>query len=1034
MFSCLASHLLTRKSTRKCDTSVTNTLKDQYLRSIPILTMRSPTKLFKMSQLIFNHPLPFLLLCLLCSSRSSLASIPRDFQILLQVKDTQIQDKSNSLKDWVPNTHHNPCNWTGITCDARNKSVVSIDLSETGIYGEFPFGFCHIQTLKNLFLSGNFLGNSISSQSLIPCSRLRLLDISDNLFIGTLPEFTPEFSELRILDLSRNNFTGDIPTSFGWFSQLRVLVLSGNLLTGTIPPFFGNLSELIRLEIVNNPLKPGPLPSQIGNLSKLETLYLSTINLVGDIPESIGNLVSLKNLDLTHNSISGNIPNSISGLKSVVKIELYDNQLSGELPQGLANLSNLVILDLSQNTLTGKLPGTIASLHLSSLNLNDNFLEGQVPESLASNPNLHQLKLFNNSFTGKLPQGLGQNTALVDFDVSTNNFTGELPKYLCQRSTLERLITFNNHFSGALPDQLGECHSLNYVRIENNQHSGLVPPKFWSLSQLQFLQMENNRFEGSLSDSISHARGITKLLLSRNKFSGKFPAGICELDQLVEIDVSKNRFTGEVPACITRLRKLLKLEMQENLFTGEIPGNVSNWTYLIELNFSHNRFSGSIPPKLGSLPDLIYLDLAANSLTGKIPVELTNLKLNQFNVSNNKLYGEVPSGFNHEVYLSGLTGNPGLCSPVMKTLRPCSRHKLFSLVVIIILVACVVLLLGSLLLFFMNRKPTILGGKSKGSFMTTMFQRVGFNEEDVVPFLTSENMIGRGSSGQVYRVRFKTGQTVAVKKLWGGTQKPDTESVFRSEIETLGRIRHVNIVKLLFTCSADDFRLLVYEYMQNGSLGDVLHHVDKCDKLMDWSRRFKIALGVAQGLAYLHHDCVPAIVHRDVKSNNILLDHDFVPRVADFGLAKTLQREASKDVMSRIAGSYGYIAPEYAYTLKVTEKSDVYSFGVVLMELITGKRPNDFSFGENEDIVKWITKTALSPSPEGRDSNFGGGHDCVLTQIMDPRLDPTTCDYKEIEKVLNVALLCTSMFPINRPSMRRVVELLKDHKLAYPKS
>lgn len=850
----------------------------------------------------------FLLLCLLFSSGSAL-SLARDSQILLQVKNTRLEDKNESLKNWVQNREHNPCNWTGITCDARNRSVVSIDLSETGIYGDFPFGFCRIQTLKTLSLASNFLGNAISPQSLFPCSRLRHLNLSDNCFVGTLPEFTPEFAELRQLDLSKNNFTGDIPASFGRFPQLRVLVLSGNLLNGTIPPFLGNLSELTRLELAYNPLKPGPLPSQIGNLSKLEILYLAQLNLIGNIPPSIGNLVSLKNFDLSQNSLSGKIPDSISGLKSVEQIELFENHLSGELPLGLGNLTSLALLDLSENALTGKLAEAIASLQLYVLNLNDNLLSGEIPECLASNPNLQTLKLFNNSFSGKLPQDLGRNSDIEEFDVSTNGFIGELPKFLCQRNKLQRLITFTNRFTGNLPDRYGECYTLEYVRIENNQHCGPVPPRFWSLPRLQFLKMDNNRFEGSLSGSISRARGITKLILSDNSFSGQFPAGICELDQLVEIDIGNNRFTGEVPTCITGLRKLQKLKMQQNMFTGEIPGNVTSWTDLTELNLSHNRFTGSIPPKLGDLPDLIYLDLAVNSLTGKIPVELTNLTLNQFNVSNNKLYGEVPSGFNQQVYFSGLMGNPGLCSPVMKTLRPCSTHnRPFSLVAITVLASCVLLLLVSLLWFAKRKSPPFVG-KSKRAFMTTAFQRVGFTEEDIVPFLTSENVIGRGSSGQVYRVKLKTGQTVAVKKLWGGsTQKPDTESAFRSEIETLGRIRHANIVKLLFSCSADDFRILVYEYMVNGSLGDVLHE-NKCGELMDWSKRFTIAVGAAQGLAYLHHDCVPAIVHRDVKSNNILLDHEFVPRVADFGLAKTLKREASEGAMSRVAGSYGYIAP-----------------------------------------------------------------------------------------------------------------------------
>lgn len=858
--------------------------------------------------------LPFLLLSLLMYSNGTTFSISRDYEILLQVKNTQIDDQNKSLKDWLPNTQHNPCNWTGITCDSRNKSVVTIDLTEFGIYGDFPSGFCHIPTLQNLSLGTNFLGNVLSSHSILPCSNLRFLNLSDNLFVGTLPEFPSEIFELRTLDLSLNNFTGDIPVSFGRFPLLKVLILSGNLFTGAIPPFLSNLSELTRFELAyTETMKPSPLPSEIGNLTKLEFLYLSKINLIGNIPDTIFSLISIKNFDLSQNSLSGKIPETISSLKTIQKIELFDNNLSGEIPKGLKNLTSLFLLDLSQNALTGNFPEQIASMNLSVLNLNDNFLSGEVPQILASNQNLQHLNLYNNSFSGKLPQDLGKNSALIEIDVSTNNFIGELPKFLCQRKTLQRLITFRNRFSGPLHDEYSECDSLKYVRIENNELSGSVSPSFWNLPNVYFLKMEHNKFQGSISSSISKAKGITKLLLAGNRFTGQFPNEVCELIRLVEIDIGNNRFTGEVPTCITGLKKLQKLKMQENMFIGEIPGNVTSWTELTELNLSHNRFTGSIPRELGNLPDLIYLDLAVNYLTGKIPVELTNLTLNQFNVSDNKLYGEVPSGFNHQVYLSGLMGNPGLCSPVMKTLPRCSNHKPFSIVAIIVLTFSVVLLFVCIL-WFLKRKSGTLVGKSKRAFMTTAFQRVGFNEEDIVPFLTNENLIGRGSSGQVYKVKVKTGQIVAVKKLWGGGKnKQDTESAFKSEIETLGRIRHANIVKLLFCCSGDDFRILVYEYMENGSLGDVLHEEKFGGVLMDWSKRFGIALGASQGLAYLHHDCVPAIVHRDVKSNNILLDHDFVPCLADFGIAKTLMREGTECAMSRVAGSYGYIAPGQFY-------------------------------------------------------------------------------------------------------------------------
>ncbi|KAF7809974.1 LRR receptor-like serine/threonine-protein kinase HSL2 [Senna tora] len=959
--------------------------------------------------LIINH-LSVLLLCF--SHFSQEVSLLGDSQILLRVKNTQLLDNNGSLENWVPNTDHNPCNWTGITCEVGNRSVVSIDLSGTGIYGGFPFGFCRIPSLRSLSLAQNYLGGAISPESLLPCSHLRLLNLSDNCFVGELPEFLSDFSELRQLDFSRNNFSGDIPASFARFPHLSALVLSSNLLNGTIPPFLGNLSELTRLELAYNPFRAGPLPSQLGNLSKLQVMFLTQVNVVGSIPDSIGKLVSLKNLDLSANSLSGKIPDSISGLSNVEQILLFLNNLSGEIPRGLGNLSSLTSLDLSQNSLTGKFPDSVAALHLQSLALNDNFLEGEIPAILASNPNLQSLNLFNNSFTGKLPEDLGRNSDLEELDVSTNDFNGELPKYLCERNKLNRLITFTNRFTGSLPEQYGDCHSLYYVRIKNNELSGDVPSKFWKLPGLQFLEMDNNRFEGSVSISGSH--GLTDLIISGNRFSGQFSTEICELHSLTNIDMSRNRFTGEVPSCITGLKKLQKLRLQENMFTGKIPSKVNSWTDLTLFNLSYNRFSGTIPPQLGNLPDLTYLDLAVNSLTGKIPPELAKLKLSVFNVSGNKLSGKVPSGFNNDVYLSGLAGNPDLCSSSMKPLPPCTKSNPFSSIAIIILSTCVILLLGSLL-WFLKRSSIFTSAKSHPSWTTTTFQRVSFKEEDVVPLLTTENLIGTGSSGRVYKVKLKTGETVAVKKLWDeATEKPDAESVFKSEIETLGRIRHVNIVKLLYSCSADDFRILVYEYMENHSLGDALHG-EKCGELMDWSRRFTIAVGAAQGLAYLHHDCVPPIIHRDVKSNNILLDQEFRPRVADFGLAKTLKRDVNQGgAMSRVAGSYGYIAP-------VTEKSDVYSFGVVLMELITGKRPNDVCFGENRDIVKWITETALFSPQEAHRS-------AVLARIVDTRMNPSTCDYDEIDKVLNVALLCTSAFPINRPSMRRVVDLLKEHK------
>ncbi|KAE8706999.1 LRR receptor-like serine/threonine-protein kinase HSL2 [Hibiscus syriacus] len=913
-----------------------------------------------------------------------------DSQILTRVKNSQLDDRSGKLRDWVILTpDQSPCNWTGIRCEARNHTVISIDLTGYGISGGFPFEFCRIRTLRFLYLADNFLNGSLSSQAFSPCFRLREFDLSDNLFIGELPDFAS--NNLEVLRLSNNNFSGDIPLSFGHMRSLKVLSLGGNLLDGKIPSFLGNLSQLTNFELGFNPFKASHLPKEIGNLSKLEVLWLSNSNLVGEIPFSIGNLVSLKNLDLSCNSLSGKIPESLSMLKNLVQIELYQNQLTGELPESLAELPALLRLDVSQNSLTGKLPKKIAAMPLESLNLNDNFFIGEIPGVLASNQHLTQLKLFNNSFTGKLPSDIGKFCPLEEFDVSTNNFKEELPPFLCYQKKLQRIVVFKNRFSGKIPESYGECESLNYVRMGDNTLSGNLPEKFWGRTLIQFLELENNHFEGSISSSISALQQLTSLRLSGNDFSGEIPVGICKLKNLTQINLSRNQFSGELPHCITNL-KLQALDLQDNEFTGEIP------------------------PTLGNLPALLYLDLSGNLLSGKIPEDLTKLRLNQFNLSGNYLTGKVPSGFNQEYFVAGLLDNPNLCSPNLKPLPPCPRIKPATLYVIVIITSCFLLLIGSLIWFFRTRSKFL--SKTRLPYKVISFQRIEFSEAEIFPFLKDECIIGTGGSGRVYKVKLKSGQTVAVKRLWG--VKREAEDVFKSETETLGRIRHGNIVKLLMCCSGDEFRILVYEYMENGSLGHVLHG-DKCAGLADWPKRFTIAVGAAQGLAYLHHDCQPPIVHRDVKSNNILLDAEMRPRVADFGLAKTLQIEVGDGdggggaAMSRVAGTHGYIAPEYSYTLKVTEKSDVYSFGVVLLELITGKRPNDPSFGENKDMVKWVTEVALSPSSAE-----------WVAEIVDPRMKASASDLKEIEKVLNVALQCTSAFPINRPSMRKVVELLKD--------
>ncbi|CAA0839691.1 LRR receptor-like serine/threonine-protein kinase HSL2 [Striga hermonthica] len=332
---------------------------------------------------------------------------------------------------------------------------------------------------------------------------------------------------------------------------------------------------------------------------------------------------------------------------------------------------------------------------------------------------------------------------------------------------------------------------------------------------------------------------------------------------------------------------------------------------------SRNKFSGVLPSCINKLLNLTELRMQGNNFSSEIPTNIGDLvQLTELDLQENRFSGIIPSELGELPHLTYLNPSNNMLSGVIP-------EELAKLKIIV-------------------------------------FDKGAIGEEDVLASLKAENVIGSGGSGVVYKVVLKSGQEVAAKKLWEANLE-EPEQVFRSEIETMGNIMHLNIVKLLFSCISEDYRILVYEYMKNGSLRDVLHG-EGGGVLLDWPKRFAIAVGMAQGLAYLHHGCVPAIMHRDLKSNNILLDEEFRPKLADF---------------------------EYGYTMKVTEKTDVYSFGIVLLELLTGKRPNDSTFGENTNIVAWVKDITVPSKTRGgnRDANIAS-----LNKMLDPQMNADTIE------------------------------------------
>ncbi|KAF3333759.1 receptor-like protein kinase HAIKU2 [Carex littledalei] len=960
-------------------------------------------------------------------TQESITDTDPEHSILLSLK-ASLEIPTNTtyfFSNWT--SSNSKCKFSGVSCNSNN-SVTSINLENLSLSGTIPFDFlCQLPFLTDLSLGLNQLAGSVTA--LQNCTGLLTLDIAFNNFYGVFPDLSP-LVNLQILNISDNYFSGPFPwVSLGNFTELRVLSLG------------------------DNSFEKSGFPYKILSLKKLYLLYLSDTNIGGEIPKEIGNLIELQDLELADNFITGPIPAEISRLKNLNQLELYNNSLTGTIPAGFGNLTNLAYFDASMNFLEGNLSELRSLENLVSLQLFFNNFSGEIPPEFGDFKHLVNLSLYSNRLTGQLPRKIGSWGEFNFIDVSTNYLSGPIPPDMCKKGTMVKLLLLENQFSGEIPASYANCTTLQRFRVSNNSLSGAVPAGIWALPNVNILDLSLNNFEGTVGTGISKANSLYQLYLAKNKFSGSIPNEISSASSLVNIDISSNNISGEIPESIGELKNLVSLDLHSNFISGTIPSTVGMCSSLSTMNLSSNNLSGSIPSSLGNLIRLNSLDLSYNELNGDIPASLSTLKLSYLSLINNQLTGPVPNSLSIDAYSSSFSGNPGLCAYTKAWfLRDCSAtaarasDKLRTLLTSLLAGAIVILSLFGVYIIIRRRRlarscassGTVTDGflAKKGSWSLKSFRILSFDEQEVIESIKEENLIGKGGSGNVYRVKLRTSMEVAVKHivteriqnfssngsaamLGAGGRSRRSSSLrcreFEAEVNTLSSIRHVNVVNLYCSITSDNSSLLVYEYLPNGSLWERLHTLEG-QKLgiLDWETRYDIAVGAARGLEYLHHGCVRAILHRDVKSSNILLDECFKPRIADFGLAKMLRPAGPADSLPSevIAGTHGYIAPEYAYTWwNVNEKSDVYSFGVVLMELVTGKKPIEMEYGENMDIVYWVSQKINSQEK--------------ITGLIDARIQENWAR-EEAVKMLRIAVLCTARVPSGRPSMRRVVQLLEE--------
>ncbi|KAI8570525.1 hypothetical protein RHMOL_Rhmol01G0041200 [Rhododendron molle] len=957
---------------------------------------------------IFKPSCFHLLLLLLLASIliSSVLAIDPYSQALLSFKSDIIIDDSSSFSDWIVPSNSNPsqeiiaCSWSGVKCDQNSTTIIGLDLSMKSLGGEISGDqFQLLTSLLDLNLSYNYFSDKFPT-GIFNLTNLETLDVSRNNFSGHFPSGISNLHHLVVFDAFSNSFSGPLPAEISQIETLQVLNLAGSYFSGPIPSEFGDFQSLEFIHLAGNYLT-GEIPPELGNLKSLTHMEIGYNSYQGGIPVELGNMSQLQYLDIAGANLSGPIPTQLSNLTQLESLFLFRNQLTGLIPWGFSNITTLTSLDLSDNQLTGPIPKSFSVLkNLRLLSLMYNNLNGTVPNGIAMLPQLETLLIWDNFFSGSLPSTLGSYSNLKWVDVSTNNFIGVIPPGICSRGVLFKLILFSNIFLGSLSPSLSNCTSLVRLRLEDNAFSGDIPLKFSNLPDISYVDLSRNAFSGGIPLDISQASNLQYFNVSDNpQLGGIVPQGIWSLPLLQNFSASSCNLTGFLPP-FQSCKDLSVIELSSNHLSGNISTSVSNCEFLEKMDLSRNSFSGHLPEVLANLSSLAILDLSHNNFTGSIPSNFANSSaLVLLNLSFNNLSGPIPP--EKKFSLMGSTafvGNPELCGPPLE--NPCSKRpneielgirktQKFAWVLIVcsVVVVCITVSVVGVLYF---RKG------SQGNWRMITFSGLPrFTAEDVLKsFYSAEAMETIPPlSASVWKAVLPTGITVSVKKIEVDAKNMKAVVEF---VTLLGNMRHKNLVRLLGFCYNKNLAYVLYDNLPNGNLAA------KIRMKSDWVAKYRVVIGIARGLCFLHHDFYPVIPHGDLRASNVVFDENMEPQLAEFGF-KFLPNWGNRPFL---APDSRMDTGEYDTAIKEEIQMDIYNFGELILEVLTN----------------------------GRLKNAGGSvHANPMVTLLreichENDIGPSDPIREDIKVVVEVALLCTRSRPVTRPSMEDVLKLLSGLK------
>ncbi|XP_019072671.1 probable LRR receptor-like serine/threonine-protein kinase At1g53440 isoform X2 [Vitis vinifera] len=863
------------------------------------------------------------------------------------------------------------CNCTfneGTVCHVTNIQLKGLDLDGTlpDEFGDLPY----LQELSDL--SRNYINGSIPTS----LSRLSLtiLALVGNRISGSIPEVISNISTLEELVLEANQLGEHLPPSLGKLSHLRRLVLSANNFIGTIPENFHNLKNLTDFRIDGNNLS-GKIPDWIGNWTNLEKLYLQGTSMDGPIPSTISQLKNL--IELLISDLSGpttSFPN-LKDMKNLKILVMRNCSITGEIPKDIGYIESLKLLDLSFNRLNGKIPESFKEekedrAKLNFMFLTNNSLTGEVPNWISSDTK-NNIDLSYNNFTGPLLWSYKNQVNLVSsYASSAREMTPWLKKDLpCPRKAKYYSLYIN----------CGGVQTTFKRKAYEKDDNVEGPSQFFTDSIDKWAYSSTGVFIGD--EDGSHLAKNTSALNSED-------AEIYQTARLAPISL---KYYG---LCLRKGIYRLRL-------------------YFAEIMFSNDQTFGSLGKRLFDV-----------SIQGNVVLRDFNI-MEEAEGAGKGIYKDFEAsvdGSTLEIHLywtgKGTNSIPkkGVYGPLISAIAVTNSDPNLGLsiggIIGIVITSCMVLVLILVLL----RMKGYLGGKDlEDRELRELGMQTGYFSLRQIKAATnnfdSASKIGEGGFGPVYKGVLSDGSVIAVKQLSSKSKQGNRE--FVNEIGLISALQHPNLVKLYGCCVEGNQLLLIYEYLENNSLARALFGSEEQRLNLDWPTRKKICLGIARGLAYLHEESRLKIVHRDIKATNVLLDKYLNAKISDFGLAK-LDEDENTHISTRIAGTIGYMAPEYATRGYLTDKADVYSFGVVALEIVSGK--SNANYRPKQESV-YLLDWAYVLHEQGN-----------LLELVDPSLGSNYSE-EEVMGMLNLALLCTNQSPTLRPSMSSVVSML-DGKIA----